>query len=164
MRQHRYMWNPGIRINIAIWKIIKTCIDLLGFWYLNFGVRNSPIVKGWGFWLINTSSIPSAGSHFWFNCGVPSFLLDGTLRNRTKNTGGPLCVCTHHMQSKNPPLPLHIRSSRSRQAHWYKARFGWYGLRCTLERITLFALKTIIYTEGPNLCQQSYLEFLTWKY
>ena len=47
-----------------------------------------------------------ARSHFWFGCGVP-FILARSLRNGTKNTGGPLCVCTPHMQSKDPSLPLH---------------------------------------------------------
>ena len=40
-----------------------------------------------------------------FGCGVP-LILARSLRNETKNTGGPLCVCTSHMQFKAPPLPL----------------------------------------------------------
>ena len=31
---------------------------------------------------------------------------DYSLQNMTKNTGGPLCVCTPHMQFEDPPLPL----------------------------------------------------------
>ena len=40
-----------------------------------------------------------------FDCGVP-LILASSLRIETKNTGGPLCVCTSHMQFKDPPLPL----------------------------------------------------------
>ena len=39
------------------------------------------------------------------------------------------CVCTSHTQSKDPPLP--------------KERFEYYGLQCSIERITLSALTDI---------------------
>ena len=74
-------------------------------YHLQSGDRIGPMVKGWDSWSRDLGSIPSAGGCFWFGCGVP-FILTRYLRNGTKNTGGPLCVCTPHMQSKDPPLPL----------------------------------------------------------
>ena len=65
---------------------------------------------------------------FQVGCGVP-FILARSLRNETKNTGGPLCVCTPHLQSKDPPL----RKGRG------LCTMG--ASTCTLERITLSALK-----------------------
>ena len=48
-------------------------------------------------------SIPSANSHFGFGCCVP-FIQARSLRNGTKSTGGPLCVCMPHKQSKDHPV------------------------------------------------------------
>ena len=59
--------------------------------------------NGWGLWLRDQGWIPSDGSHFWFGCGAP-FNLARSLRNGAKNNGVPLCVCTTHMQCKDPPL------------------------------------------------------------
>ena len=94
-------------------------------------------------------SIPGAGSHFRFGCGVP-LILARSLRNRTKNTRSPLCVGTPHTQSKDPPMPLH--------KEWpISAGMGiGRGLStmgasttCSLERITLSALRT---TRGFREC------------
>ena len=63
------------------------------------------MVKGWDSWSTDQGSIPNAASHLWFVCGVP-FNLARALRNGIKNTGGPLCVRTPHMQSEEPPPPL----------------------------------------------------------
>ena len=41
----------------------------------------------------------------WWWCAIHPA---SSLRNGTKNTGGPLCVCTPHMQSKDPPLSLWV--------------------------------------------------------
>ena len=43
-----------------------------------------------------------------FRSSAPAVIsvLARSLRNRAKNTRGPLCVRTPHMQSKYPPLPL----------------------------------------------------------
>ena len=88
-------------------------------------VRSGPMVKGWDSWSRDPGSIPSAGRHFWFGCGVP-FILARSLRNGTENTGGPLCVCTPHMQSKDPPLPLRKRVADI-GGHGYRAWLEYYG-------------------------------------
>ena len=95
--------------------------------------------KCWGSWSRDPSSIPCSGSHFWFGCGVP-FILARSLRNGTKNPWGSLCVCTPHMQSKSP-LCLFAKCSHFWR-HGYAVQLEYYGKRCTLEWITLSALKT----------------------
>ena len=62
------------------------------------GVGSGQMVKGWDLWSRDPGSIPSAGSQFWFSCGV-RFILARSLRNGTKNTRCPLCVRTPHTQS-----------------------------------------------------------------
>ena len=71
-----------------------------------YGLRNVPMVKGWGLWSRDLGSIPWASSHLWISCGVP-FILERSLR----------------------------------LGHGYRAWFEYCALRCTLERISLSALR-----------------------
>ena len=98
------------------------------------------MVKGWGTWLRDLGSIPSVGSHFWFGCDVP-FILARSLRNRTKNTGGPLCVCIPHTCSLKIPLCLFAKSSWFRRA-WVLSTAWILWLTLFWRRITLSTLKT----------------------
>ena len=81
-------------------------------------VRNGSLVKGRGSWSRDPGLIPSASGHFLLGCCAP-FILARSSQNWNGNTGGPLCVCTPHMQSKVPPLPLQKSSRRT----WV-----WHGL------------------------------------
>ena len=81
-----------------------------------------------------------AGSHFRFCCGLP-FILARSLRNGTRNTGGPLCVCTPHMQSITPPLPLCKEQPTSAGMGIGLCLSTMCASSCTLERTTLPALK-----------------------
>ena len=116
---------------------IKMVFPLVFNWKEVFGVKNGPMVKGW-----DQGSIPITGSHFRFRCGVP-FILARSLRNGTKNTGGPLCVCTPHMQSKDPPLTLRKESpiSAGMSVGRGLSTIG-ASTTCSLEKIILSALRT----------------------
>ena len=67
---------------------------------------------------IDPGLILNTDGHSWLGCGVP-FILARSSQNWNGNTGGPQCVCTPHMQSKVPPLPLQKSSRRT----WV-----WHGL------------------------------------
>ena len=97
-----------------------------------WGVWSGPMVKGWDSWSRNPGSIPSASGRFWFGHGVP-FILTRSLRYGTKNTGCPLCVCTPHMQSKDP-LCLFAKSSLFRRACGYSAAWVPWVLAPVLYR------------------------------
>ena len=108
------------------------------------GVRSGPMVKSWGLWTRDLGSIPCIGSHLWF--GWP------------KNTGGPLGV---HKPTRNLKISLCLfaKSSRFRRA-LYRVLFEYYGLLCTLERITLSALKTRQDPKGSNYLYTPFLKFM----
>ena len=101
-------------------------------------LRNGPMVEGWGLWSRDPGSIPCAGSCFWFGYGAPH-ILARYLQNGTKISEGPMCVCTPHTQSK----------------YGYSARFEYYSLRFTLERIILSALR-----DQTRLCVASARKWL----
>ena len=103
-------------------------------------VRYGSMAKGWGLWSRDLGLMSSAGGQFWFgrSRSMP-FILARSLQNRTKTTGGPLCVCTPHMQSKDPPASSQRVGDSGR--HGYRAQPEYYGFCCPLERKTLYALK-----------------------
>ena len=92
---------------LSCWDLILSCQNIRSYLLLQKRkiTLDFELKWSWSWGLRDPSSIPSAGSHFWFGCGV-SFILARSFRNVTKNTGNPLCVCTPHTQSKDLPLPL----------------------------------------------------------
>ena len=53
-----------------------------------------------------------------------------SLQNKTKDTGGQLCVCITHMQTKDS---LSLQSVANFGGYEYRTRLSCYDYRCTLE-------------------------------
>ena len=83
---------------------------------------------------------------------LAEFILARSLRNGTKNTRGPLCVCTPHMQSIDPSL--HLCKEQPILAYMGIGRGSStiMAKRCNLERIALSALKTIKRVPSSPYC------------
>ena len=91
----------------------------------------------------------------WLWCAIhPSKVLAERDLKYRKST---VCLYTH-TQYKDPPC-LFAKSSRFWRA-LYRALFEYYGFLCTLERITLSALKTRQDPKESNYLYAKFLKFM----
>mgnify|MGYP001803310608 CR=1 FL=1 len=143
--------------------VVEKCLEMYKWlWEQLVVVRkgNGPMVKGWGWRLRDPGLIHNAGSPCLSGRGVP-FILAWSMQNGRKNTRDSLCVLKQLLQITKHLCLLYTARSR------VLSSVG--GSTCTLERISLSVLRTILWILFTHMqtffiLQKWILTFVTFEF